>query len=121
MPNHLFSASTAHIALEPSFISRKSAILELTVRNHPGTMSHITGLFARRAFNLEAIFVVPLPGGETSRILLRMAEEPKLAQVEKQLAKLHDVLSVRHRDDLTSEVFSRMSDQIPDVLPAPAR
>jgi len=96
-----------------------SAILELVVRNHPGTMSHITGMFARRAFNLEAIFVVPLPGGETSRILLHMAEEPKLVQVEKQLAKLHDVISVRHRTDLAPEIFSRLMDQIPGVSPAP--
>jgi len=28
------------------------------VRNHPGAMSHICGLFARRAFNLEAIVCV---------------------------------------------------------------
>lgn len=96
-----------------------SAILELVVRNHPGTMSHITGMFARRAFNLEAIFVVPLPGGETSRILLHMAEEPKLTQVEKQLVKLHDVLSVRHRTDLAPELFSRLMDQVPVASPAP--
>lgn len=30
-------------------------LIELLVRNHPGVMSHITGLFARRAFNLEGI------------------------------------------------------------------
>lgn len=96
----------------------QSAILELIVRNHPGTMSHIAGMFARRAFNLEAIFVVPLPDGATSRILLHFADEPKLVQVEKQLTKLHDVLAVRHRADLTPEVFSRMTAQIPDVSPA---
>lgn len=86
-----------------------STILELTVRNHPGTMSHITGLFARRAFNLEAIVVVPLPGGETSRVLLLTADEPRLLQVEKQLTKLHDVISVRHRADLTPEVFQKLT------------
>jgi acetolactate synthase-1/3 small subunit len=86
-----------------------STILELTVRNHPGTMSHITGLFARRAFNLEAILVVPLPGGETSRILLHMANEPKLEQVERQLVNLHDVLSVRHRVDLASDIFQQIA------------
>jgi len=91
----------------------QSAILELQVRNHPGTMSHITGLFARRAFNLEAIVVVPLPGGETSRILLHMAKEPKLEQVERQLVKLHDVLSVHHRPDLAPELFTRLLNQIP--------
>ena len=30
-------------------------ILELAVRNHPGVISHVCGLFARRAFNVEGI------------------------------------------------------------------
>ena len=41
----------------------KTSVLELHVRNHPGVMSHITGLFARRAFNLEAIVCLPVDGG----------------------------------------------------------
>jgi acetolactate synthase small subunit len=43
-------------------------------------MSHITGLFARRAFNLEAIICVPEPGRATSRMLLLVADDPKLGQ-----------------------------------------
>ena len=31
------------------------AVLRLMVRNHPGVMSHVCGLFSRRSFNLEAI------------------------------------------------------------------
>ena len=31
--------------------------LELIVRNHPGVMTHICGLFARRAFNVDGIFM----------------------------------------------------------------
>ena len=34
-------------------------VLELTVNNHPGVMSHICGLFARRAFNVEGISACP--------------------------------------------------------------
>ena len=30
---------------------KPQVILELAVRNHPGVMSHVCGLFARRAFN----------------------------------------------------------------------
>jgi acetolactate synthase-1/3 small subunit len=86
-----------------------ATILELVVRNHPGTMSHITGLFARRAFNLEAILVVPLTSNEKSRILLHLANELKLEQVERQLAKLHDVLSVRHRTDLAPDIFQQLA------------
>ena len=53
----------------------KTSVLELHVRNHPGVMSHITGLFARRAFNLEAIVCLPVDGGSTSRMLLLVAED----------------------------------------------
>lgn len=80
-------------------------VLELRVRNHPGTMSHITGLFARRAFNLDAILCVPVDDGTVSRILLLVGDEPRLEQVERQLAKLHDVLSIRHRPELGPATF----------------
>lgn len=86
--------------------TRSSPVLELLVRNHPGTMSHITGLFARRAFNLEAIVCAPVGDGATSRILLLVADEPRLEQVERQLEKLHDVLEVRVRPDLGPEFFT---------------
>jgi acetolactate synthase-1/3 small subunit len=83
-------------------------VLELRVRNHPGTMSHITGLFARRGFNLEAIVCVPVGEGATSRMLLLVADEPRLEQVERQLAKLYDVLTVQHRRDLGREFFAQL-------------
>jgi acetolactate synthase-1/3 small subunit len=86
--------------------ARRTVVLELRVRNHPGTMSHITGLFARRAFNLEAIACAPLADGETSCVWLLVAEEPRLDQVERQLAKLHDVLSIVHRPDVEPEFFA---------------
>lgn len=84
-------------------------VLELRVRNHPGTMSHVTGLFARRAFNLEAIVCVPVADGATSCMLLLVADEPRLEQVERQLAKLYDVLTVSRRRDLTREFFARLA------------
>ncbi len=82
-----------------------SAVIELLVRNHPGAMSHITGLFARRAFNLEAIVCVPVGDGARSNILLLVARSPRLEQMERQLSKLHDVLAIRPRDDLDPSVF----------------
>ena len=85
-----------------------AAVLQLTVRNHPGTMSHITGLFARRAFNLEAIACAPIGDGATSTMLLLVADEPRLEQVQRQLEKLHDVLSVRHRRDISPSYFTRL-------------
>ena len=88
---------------------RPSRVLELRVRNHPGTMSHITGLFARRAFNLDAIVCVPLADGATSRMLLLVADDARLEQVERQLAKLHDVLELRHRADLDAGFFAQLA------------
>ncbi len=85
-----------------------TTVLELRVRNHPGAMSHITGLFARRAFNLEAIVCVPEADRATSRILLLVADDPKLEQMQRQLAKLHDVLEVRHRGDIGADYFAAL-------------
>lgn len=66
-------------------------VLELIVNNHPGVMSHICGLFARRAFNVEGILCFPDECGTTSRILLSVAADDQLNQILKQLGKLEDV------------------------------
>lgn len=84
---------------------RKTTILELKVNNHPGVMSHICGLFSRRAYNLEGIACIPLGTGETSRIWLRVDEEDRLEQVIKQIHKLPDVLNIC-RHDAEHPVFS---------------
>jgi acetolactate synthase-1/3 small subunit len=79
----------------PETPNAQLAILELTVDNHPGVMSHVCGLFSRRAFNVDGILCMPLPNSDTSRIWLQVREGARLAQVESQLHKLHDVHSVR--------------------------
>ena len=56
-------------------------ILELAVRNHPGVMSHVCGLFARRAFNVEGILCLPLKDGQQSRIWLLVADDQRLEQM----------------------------------------
>ena len=91
----------------------KDTVIELLVRDHPGVMSHITGLFARRAFNLDAIVCVPTGDGATSRMLLRVGEAPRPDQIERQLARLHDVLEVRQRPDLGADHFEGL------IPPAP--
>ena len=83
-------------------------VLELCVNNHPGVMSHVCGLFARRAFNLEGILVLPVGAGEQSRMWLMVRDDERLPQVQKQLAKLHDVLEVERRG---KEVFARLQAQ----------
>jgi len=84
-----------------------NTILEINVANHPGAMSHIMGLFARRAFNVDAILCLPLPDPESSRVWLRVGEDARLDQVVSQLKKLVDVRGVRrHSDD--HEVFQNL-------------
>ena len=77
----------------------ETIILRLQVNNHPGVMTHVCGLFARRAFNLEGIFCNATGQGETSCIWLKVDETDRLDQVIKQLAKLEDVLVVEERSD----------------------
>ena len=72
----------------------ETAVLRLRVRNHPGVMSHVCGLFARRAFNVEGIVCLPVGDGTTSAILLLVPEDARLEQVVQQLRKLEDVLAI---------------------------
>jgi acetolactate synthase-1/3 small subunit len=85
-------------------------IIELIVDNHAGVMSHVTGLFSRRAFNLEAILCAPVNGGATSRMYLLVNRDGRLEQIVRQLEKLHDVRSVAVRDDYDHTVFARIED-----------
>ena len=82
-------------------ISRK-IVLQLAVRNHPGVMTHVCGLFARRAFNVEGILCMPVGDGSQSRIWLLVDDDDRLPQMMKQAEKLEDVISVaRHATDHT--------------------
>lgn len=91
-------------ATEPAVPSEGSVVLELTVRNHPGVMSHICGLFSRRAFNLEGILCMPIGDGSRSRMWLKTSSDERLRQVVSQLMRLHDVLAVEQHP-ANHEVF----------------
>lgn len=71
------------------------AVLEIDVNNHAGVMSHVVGLFSRRAYNVDGILCLPLAGNERSRIWLQVGEDNRLPQMIRQLEKLEDVTSVR--------------------------
>lgn len=71
-----------------------TTVLRLLVRNHPGVLSHVSGLFARRAFNVDGILCLPVDGGARSAILLLVRADGRLEQLVRQLAKLEDVLEV---------------------------
>ena len=86
----------------------RKPVIELRVNNHPGVMSHVTGLFSRRAFNIEGILCGPIGDGETSRVYLLVDEDERLPQLVRQLEKLHDVLDVKERDDYDRSIFNRL-------------
>lgn len=69
-------------------------VLRLEVRNHPGVMSHVCGLFSRRAFNLDGIACLPVADGTRSVMILLVNEDERLEQVIRQLRKLEDVLQI---------------------------
>ena len=84
-------------------------VLELAVNNHVGVMSHIVGLFSRRAYNVEGILCMPVGNGQTSRIWLTVNEDERLEQMIRQIEKLEDVLDV-HRHGAGHEVFERVGE-----------
>lgn len=90
---------------EQQAISR--AVMEIDVNNHPGVMSHVVGLFSRRAYNVEGILCLPVDNGQQSRIWLLVNEDIRLAQMIKQVEKLEDVISVR-RHTADHAVFGQL-------------
>ncbi len=92
---------------EQNALSR--AVLEIDVNNHPGVMSHVVGLFSRRAYNVEGILCLPLGDGSRSRIWLLVNEDQRLPQMMKQVDKLEDVIGIR-RHNADHAVFRNLED-----------
>ncbi|MEI2701889.1 MAG: acetolactate synthase small subunit [Baekduia sp.] len=71
-------------------------VLSILVENKPGVLSRISGLFARRGFNIDTLTVGPTDDPGFSRLTLTVdgAVHP-IDQVTKQLHKLVNVLKIR--------------------------
>jgi acetolactate synthase-1/3 small subunit len=69
--------------------------LSVLVENKPGVLTHVAGLFARRAFNISSLAVGPTEDERVSRmtIVVYGASTP-IEQVQNQLEKLVRVLKV---------------------------
>ncbi|MEF3109114.1 acetolactate synthase small subunit [Raoultella sp. WB_B2P2-3] len=85
-----------------------NVILELTVRNHPGVMTHVCGLFARRAFNVEGILCLPIQNSNQSRIWLLVNNDQRLEQMISQIDKLEDVEKVT-RNQSDPSMFNKIA------------
>jgi len=83
-----------------------NALLQLTVRNHAGVLSHICGLFARRAYNIEALVATPEGDGSISQILIMVKDNGNLEQIMRQTEKLVDVINVQRSDNNKSQMLS---------------
>ncbi len=79
-----------------SFRTGRKHIVSLLVENKPGVLTRITGLFARRGFNIDTLAVGPTDDEQVSRITITLdgAVAP-IDQVTKQLHKLVNVLKIR--------------------------
>ena len=70
-------------------------VISVLVQDHPRVLNRITGLFARRGFNLESLAVGTTHQPGLSRICLVVSGDDRtLEQVEKQLNRLIEVLKV---------------------------
>jgi acetolactate synthase-1/3 small subunit len=73
-------------------------ILSVSVKNRPGVLTRVAGLFSRRNFNIHSLNVGETQDPEISRMTIVVTGDDKtLDQVKKQLDKLVDVLKI---DDL---------------------
>ena len=74
----------------------KTQTLSVLVENKPGVLARISGLFARRGYNIESLAVGPTERPDISRITLQVAvDSPQiLEQIVKQLNKLVEVLKI---------------------------
>jgi len=75
--------------------------LAAIVENHPGVLTRVAGLFARRAYNIDSLSVCQTEDPEISRMTIMVhGDDQVIEQVRNQLNKLVIVLSVT---DLTAE------------------
>ncbi len=77
----------------------KLHILSVLVQNRAGVLARVSGLFARRAYNIESLAVAPTDDPALSRITIVVdVESTPLEQITKQLFKLIDVLKITELD-----------------------
>ena len=70
--------------------------LSVLVENHPGVLSKVSGLFSRRAFNIDSLAVGITEDPNISRMtIVADGDEYIVEQLEKQLNKVIPVIKVR--------------------------
>lgn len=78
----------------------KRQTYSMLVENTSNVLSHISGLFSRRGYNIDSISAGVTADPRFTRVtVVSSGEEQILEQIEKQLAKLEDVIDIKQLKD----------------------
>ena len=78
-------------------------ILSVLVQNRPGVLARLSGLFARRGYNIFSLAVAPAEQDGFSRITIVVdLESASIEQIVKQLFKLIEVVKITELDPRSS-------------------
>ena len=79
--------------------SHQHHVLSVLVQNRPGVLARVSGLFARRGYNIYSLAVAPTDNVDYSRITIVVdISATPLEQIVKQLFKLIDVVRITELD-----------------------
>ncbi len=71
-------------------------VLSILVENTAGVLSRVAGLFSRRGYNIDSLTVGVTENPKYSRMTVAVnGDDSILEQIEKQLAKLEDVIEIK--------------------------
>ncbi len=71
-------------------------VLSVLVENKAGVLSRVSGLFSRRGYNIDSLTVCETSNPKNSRMTIVVkGDEYILEQIQKQLAKLEEVISIK--------------------------
>ncbi len=81
------------ILLKGSRTMSNKKILSALVRNHPGVLQRVSGLFYRRGYNIETISACATENPKFTRMTIVVVtnDELEMSQVIRQLSKIQDV------------------------------
>jgi acetolactate synthase-1/3 small subunit len=82
-------------------MEQKKHTLSALVQNESGVLTRIAGMFSRRGFNIESLSVGTCEKPGLSRMtIVALGDQDEIEQIEKQLDKLIDVISVEIYDEI---------------------
>ena len=78
-------------------------VLSVLVENKAGVLSRVSGLFSRRGYNIDSLTVCETHNPNQSRMTIVVrGDEYILEQIQKQLAKLQEVIAIKNCENSSS-------------------